>query len=89
MKTIGEFQFPETSEEVSAWKPLVIWRPLARRVLAVATTRRDGKWRAYCDAVPGRNHDDETELVLYQGCPLPRDVARALFPGLSKLAYGE
>ena len=53
---------------------------LARQVLVVATTRIEGTWKAYCDAVPGENHDDEWQKVLEDGCQVSERVARVLFP---------
>lgn len=60
---------------------------LAMRVLAVATTREEGAWCAYADAVPGIRHDLEQRGVLDHGDKLPEDVARVLFPGFADLPY--
>jgi len=58
---------------------------LASCVLVVATTRIEGTWCAYCDAVPGMRHDDEYQEVLNTGTKLPRGAAEALFPDFVKL----
>lgn len=63
------------------------YRALAMRVLAVAHTRVEGTWAAYCDAVPGMNHDREQDAVLKTGDKLSETVARALFPRFEKLPY--
>lgn len=67
----------------------VQWRALSRTVLCVATTRAEGAWAAYCDSVPGKNHDNEAAEVLRVGCKLRKDVAAAIFHGepWSKLPY--
>ena len=53
--------------------------PLSTRVLAVAATRTEGTWKAYIDAVPGWNHDNEWQKVLAHGAMLDEPVARLLF----------
>ncbi len=50
---------------------------LGHRVLVVGVQRVDG-WRAYCDAVPGINHDRECKEVARNGDKLPEEVARAI-----------
>ena len=87
MKTIGNYRFPETCDEANAWEPATRWRALNRDVLAVATTRVEGTWKAYCAAVPGYNHDDEWQAVLDQGCPMTDAVAKVLFPEFDGIPY--
>lgn len=65
------------------------YRALARCVLAVAETRAEGTWAAYCDAVPGKNHENELEPVLNQGAKLTEDVARVLFPYFREVPYAK
>jgi len=62
------------------WEPRIQRIALARRVLAVATTRVEGAWTAYIDVVPGIDHDLEFQDVLDSGDCLPEKVARVLFP---------
>ena len=72
MRTIGRYNiaFPDTvgHDEVRSWEPIVVHCALASRVLAVATTRVEGTWKAYCDAVPGRDHRAECDAVLKHEC---------------------
>lgn len=81
--------FPKSVEEAHAWQPIRRVRPLATRVLAVAQTRITCEWAAYVDAVPGRRHDDEWEMVLQHGAKLREDVARVLFPEFKQVPYAE
>jgi len=67
--------------------PLFLRRALAMRVLCVATTREEGAWAAYCDAVPGYDHQAEEDAVLRHGDKLPEPVARALFPHFEGVPY--
>jgi hypothetical protein len=60
--------------------PHVRYKALAMRVLAVAATRAEGTWAAYCDAVPGVSHEGEYGQVLVSGAKLIEPWARALFP---------
>ncbi len=69
------------------FKSLQIHRALAMRVLCVAHTLLPEHWAAYVDAVPGMQHELETEPVLRVGEKLPEDVARALFPEYAGLPY--
>ena len=89
MKTIGGYNFPETREEAAAWHSTVCRKALASRVLVVARTRIEGKWAAYCDAVPGKNHDQEEAEVLHEGCKVPEPWARAIFPHWSEIPYAK
>ena len=87
MKTIAGYTFPETAEEATDWEPTVRRFALNRDVLVVARTRIEGKWAAYCKAVPGRNHDYEMDGVLYDGSKVPERVARVLFPDFNDIKY--
>jgi hypothetical protein len=89
MKLINGYSFPETDAELATWEPTVRLRPLARKVLAVAHTRCEGAWAAYCDAVPGQRHDDEAHGVLDWGAKLPKAYAVVMFPEFAKLTYDE
>jgi hypothetical protein len=75
--------------EAREWKPLVLRVALARRVLVVARTRREGRWAAYVDAVEGKNHDDEMEAVLKHGVKMLEATARHLFPRLADMPYAK
>lgn len=59
-------------------KPVYRIYALARRVLAVAVIE-DTHWCAYIDAVPGKNHEDERDAVVYAGVKLRERIARSLF----------
>lgn len=81
--------FPENPEEAKAWKPYITYHALARRVLVVATTRIEGAWKAYCDAVPGYSHRAELGEVLRVGDEIPQPWAAAMFPELANLPYAK
>lgn len=87
MRTIGNFEFPETPYEASVWKKQCRHRALAKNVLCVATTRVEGKWCAYCDAVPGERHVAEWYAVLRNGAKLPEGIALAVFPEFDGIPY--
>lgn len=87
LSDIGGYTFPKTTAQARDWKPYVTWRALSRRVLVVARTRVEGKWSAYCDAVPGICHEDETAEVLRTGTKLSESVARAMFTQLKDVPY--
>jgi len=87
MKTISGYTFPENKEEYQKWKPTIVQKALASNVLAVARTRCEGEWSAYIDAVPGKNHDNETDEVLRSGCKLLKDIAITLFPCFKDIPY--
>jgi len=69
------------------WTPIIRTCSLAMKVLVVARTRIEGSWSAYCDAVPGNNHDVERAAVLANGCKISEGVARAMFPMFDELPY--
>ena len=69
------------------WTPTVRIHALANKVLAVAATRVEGTWVAYCDAVPGDKHTAEANAVLANGDKLMEEVARVLFPIFADIPY--
>ena len=71
------------------WKPTVCLHALASKVLVVAKTRVEGTWAAYCDAVPGDNHEAESISVLENGDKLMEEVARVLFPEFKDIPYAD
>lgn len=89
MRTLGKnnIEFPETKEEFDRWKPVIIRHALASRVLCVATTRVEGAWCAYCDAVPGFYHNIEQDDVLAYGDKLPENIAEVLFSTFKDIPY--
>jgi len=89
MKEIGGLPFPENQREAATWEATTTRRALARCVLVVATTRIEGMWAAYCDAVTGKNHDEEWQMVLHEGCKLPAVWARAMFPIFDDIPYSQ
>ena len=81
--------FPKTAAEAADWTPVILRRALSARVLVVARTRIEGRWSAYCDAVPGQRHTDEFDAVLETGAKVQEDVARALFPCFADVPYAD
>ena len=80
--------FPLTPEEfLKDFRPFIDIRSLAYKVVVVARTRIEGKWSAYIDAVPGKNHDNEAGAVLQYGTKLGESVARAIFPQFEGVPY--
>jgi hypothetical protein len=79
--------FPTTVAEAQSWSPTQFYYPLNSRVLAVAQTRIECAWSAYCDAVPGQNHRAEIDGVLNTGAKLPEHIARAIFPRFEDVPY--
>ncbi|KKL62053.1 hypothetical protein LCGC14_2189080 [marine sediment metagenome] len=73
--------------EIRAGMPTVRIHALANKVLAVAATRIEGTWAAYCDAVPGDKHTAEANAVLANGDKLIEEVARVLFPEFKDTPY--
>uniref|UniRef100_A0A6M3L426 Uncharacterized protein n=1 Tax=viral metagenome TaxID=1070528 RepID=A0A6M3L426_9ZZZZ len=82
---VNRILFPDSPED--DWHPITRNHALARRVLAVAKTRIEGKWAAYIDAVPGQNHDREGIRVLESGDKLPERIARLLFSEFEGIPY--
>jgi hypothetical protein len=81
--------FPKSTAEANAWTPRLWYRALASRVLVVAITRIEGRWRAMVDAVDGVRHDQELIPVREYGAVLDEAIARAIFPGLADVPYAE
>lgn len=92
MKQIGKFSFPDPSsativKDIKGWKETFVWKALHYKVLAVAKTRIEGKWSAYCFPVPGVNHDNETYLWKKEGSKLEEKIALAIFPQFEGIPY--
>lgn len=89
MIKIGQFEFPEQCniQECQEWKSYTTYVALASNVLAVANTRIEGGWSAYCGAVPGVRHSFEWQAVLREGDKLPEHIARAIFPQFVGVRY--
>jgi len=62
----------------------VDWKPLDRRVIAVAVEGYAGDWTAYIGAVAGENHEKEWRDVAEHGSKLRKEVAEAIFPHFAK-----
>jgi len=75
--------------EQGEFAPRVRRHALATRVLAVATTRAEGTWTAYIDAVPGEDHRVEQYAVLLHGTKLSEEIARVLFPSFDDVPYAD
>ena len=84
---VADFPNPEDGSECRGWEPQVAVFALAHKVVAVANTRVEGRWKAYIDAVPGKNHDEEWRDVRRQGVAIPHDIAKAIFPGFAAIPY--
>lgn len=89
MVNIAGFEFPEKPIEWGSWEAVRARVTLATKVMVVARTRIEGKWIAYCDAVPGIDHDSEEDEVFNTGTTLPESIARKLFPMFDGLKYAE
>jgi hypothetical protein len=87
MKEPWRSHFPKSKEEAAHFDPRTEVVALSSKVLCVATTRIEGTWRAYCDAVPGMDHDAEWDMVLRQGSALIESWARGIFPGFADVKY--
>lgn len=79
--------FPGPGDPTEGWQPLISVHALASRALVVATTRIEGAWCAYADAVPGMNHEAEKYAVLRHGDKVSEELARVLFPGFERIPY--
>ena len=79
--------FPKTLGEAQRFEPMVERRALGFRVLCVARTRIECAWCAYCDAVPGKDHEVEMQEVLRTGTKMPEDTARSMFPRFNEVPY--
>jgi hypothetical protein len=89
MKTIEQFQFPETPEEAATWKPVITYKALCSTVLLVAKTRIEGQWACYCTPVPGQSHDQEKHMWQTNGTKVRQSIARAAFLEFNNLPYAE
>lgn len=63
------------------------WKPLDRRVIAVAVEGAVGDWAAYIGAVEGESHEHEWREVKAHGTKLRREVAELLFPEFKGLNW--
>lgn len=66
------------------------WKPLARKVIVVASVsiwEDSTRWCAYIDAVIGDNHDTEWQQVASHGEKLDERIANILFPNLKDLIW--
>ena len=79
--------FPKSAEEAQAFEPLVRSASNGLGFLAVARTRIECVWAAYCNAVPGSDHDADEREVLLWGNKLPEANARKLFPEFDDVRY--
>jgi len=87
MKTVGNYVFPENSEEAKLWIPQIRTHALSHNVLVAAKTRIEGKWAAYIRPVPGNNHEFEAARVLTDGTKLSKELALILFPCFKDIPY--
>jgi len=72
---------------MTEFKPEIRIYALASQVLAVATTRIEGTWKAYINAVPGINHSEEFDDVLRHGEDPGERIARAIFSEFYDVPY--
>ena len=84
---VPDFPDADNREACNEWEPHVAVFALAHSVIAVANTRVEGCWKAYIDAVPGKNHDEEWQNVRRHGVTIPHDIAKAMFPGFAAIPY--
>ena len=82
-------KFGENVGDKMEFQETIRYRALASRVLAVATTRVEGTWVAYCDAVEGWEHRQEFHEVLRSGDKLPVGIAKSIFPEFQDMPYSE
>ena len=78
--------FPDP-EETDQWEPLVWHYALHGQVLAVAKTRIEGAWKAYCANVPGHDCSQEEQYVLDFGNQITEAIALAIFPHMKGIPY--
>jgi len=62
------------------------YEALASKVLAVAVIHPYG-WTAFCDAVPGLDHEEEYMDVARDGDKLLKELAVEIFPDLKEEEY--
>jgi len=84
---VPDFPDPDNQEALKEWPPHVAVFALAARVIAVANTRVEGRWEAYIDAVPGKDHTEEWQAVRRQGVTVPHAIAKVMFPGFASIPY--
>lgn len=84
---VPDFPDPDDRDSCKEWAPHVAVYAMARSVVVVANTRVEGRWKAYIDAVPGKNHDLEWQDVRRQGVTVPHRIARVMFPGFADIPY--
>lgn len=72
--------------ETAAGRELMHRAVGTRTVLAVAV-EREGGWSAYIGSVPGKSHAREAVDVMRHGGRLRAEVARNIFPELSRKRY--
>ena len=77
--------FINITENLEEFKLIQRFYPLASKVIAAATTREEGAWCAYCNAVPGIKHVEEWQDVLDYGDKLSEEIASAIFPSFAKM----
>ena len=65
---------------------IVNYTALASKVLVVCVDS-DEDWAAYCDAVPGINHEQELESVARMGSKISPRLAKVLFPSMDIEKY--
>ena len=63
-------------------------KTLSSHVLVVAAWGIDG-WRAYCDSVPGQDHEIEYNAVYESGTKLEESIARSMFPMYKQIPYAK
>ena len=84
---VPDFPSPDDPSECRGWEPQVSVFALAHKVIAVANTRVEGRWKAYIDAVPGKSHDLEWQAVRREGVTIPHEIAKAIFPAFAEIPY--
>ena len=89
LPTWAQTHFPARGDTaaIEAWTPHTQYRALSSTVIAMATTRIEGTWRAYIDGVPGHDHGDEWQAVLAHGAALDEHIAAVVFPEFAGIPY--
>ena len=89
MRRLGQLDFPdqESREESQAWRPIIRVVELSPSVIAVARTRIEGAWKAYCDTIKGVDRLANYNAVLDYGCAVSEPIARAMFPEFDDVPY--
>jgi hypothetical protein len=68
-------------------RPQRQWKCLGANILVAADFTFGSNWKAYILPVPGKNHEEEVELLFQCGSMLEEDLARFLFPEFDRFAY--